>query len=130
MPMPEAAMHENQLFVAPKDQIRSAWKASVVQSVAVSHAMHEAADQQLRSGVTAPNLTHSDAAGCGRERIHGVAQEQLVARAIKRQCIRLGIGHSNPRSWRAGVPLAAGLRVASRSLGQVTWVITSPLGAA
>lgn len=60
--MPKAAVHENYLSESPKDNVRRAWQFSAMQSVAISHAMHDSPHHEFRLRVLAANAAHSFAA--------------------------------------------------------------------
>ena len=62
MPVPEAAVDEDDFPAAGKDEIRLARQVLAVQPEAVAHAVDEAADQQLDLAVLGADAAHQLAA--------------------------------------------------------------------
>src|SRR5690606_14851380 len=68
--MPEAAMHENDLAFARKNQIRLAGERSVVQSIAEPRAMQQPPNEHFRPGVFPPDQGHDATALTDTKGIH------------------------------------------------------------
>jgi hypothetical protein len=58
MLVPEASMHEDRFFPAPKNQIGFSWKIARVKPVAVTHCMNEMPDEHLRLRILAADTPH------------------------------------------------------------------------
>ena len=70
VPMPEAAMDENDFAAADEGHVGTARQIAPVFPVAVAKAMGETPDLQLRNRILATDAGHPFASLGGRERIH------------------------------------------------------------
>src|SRR5579871_169962 len=70
VPVPEAAMHENNLPSQPEDEIRTARQIPVVKPVAIAERVDKIADPQFRARVLGAHARHDFGAFLGRERVH------------------------------------------------------------
>jgi len=71
VPVPEAAVYEDDLPAARKRQVRVAGQAGAMQRVAEPEPVYHASHGHLRLGVLAPHAPHDRAACCRREGVHG-----------------------------------------------------------
>jgi hypothetical protein len=62
MTMPETAVDEDDLVATGKHEIRSAWKFSIVQAIAVSQSKGQPTNRHFWLGIFRPNLRHDPTA--------------------------------------------------------------------
>jgi hypothetical protein len=55
MLVPEAAVNEDYLLLGAEDKVRLAWHVTIVESIAVAHAMHDTAHDHLRLRISITN---------------------------------------------------------------------------
>jgi hypothetical protein len=70
VPMPEAAVDEDDLPAWPEAQVRAAWQIAAVQPIAISERINQSAHNQLGLGVLAPDAPHALAALYRCECVH------------------------------------------------------------
>ncbi len=68
--VPEATMHEDHGAETGEHQIRPSWQVSNMQSIAITEAMDEGADETFRGRVLATDTRHQLAAFGGSEMVH------------------------------------------------------------
>ena len=81
--MPKAPVYENCLLSWFKDEIRSARKLAIMQSVTVPHPMYQSPDDQLGFGVLSSNTTHYETADLGRYCVHDKHMIILINARLK-----------------------------------------------
>lgn len=68
--VPEATMHEDHGAETGKHQIRPSWQVPNMQSIAITEAMDEGANETFRGRVLATDTRHQLAAVVGSEMVH------------------------------------------------------------
>jgi hypothetical protein len=77
MAVPKAAMHEDDLPTATKDEVRATGELSNMQSVPIAKTVEEFSDGEFRLGIFRLYATHSLASFC---RIESVCHSEILAR--------------------------------------------------
>ncbi|KLE32397.1 hypothetical protein AAW00_13240 [Aurantiacibacter luteus] len=70
MLMPKTTVHENDLLATTEHKVRAAWKATVVQAIAIAHAMHQASDDHFGLRILLANAAHAFGSRFGGKSVH------------------------------------------------------------
>lgn len=79
MPVPEAAIYQDDLTIPGKHDVRPAWEALDVEAETEPHPVQQTPDKQFWLCVRSMNAGHQPAAALWREPVHGYFLEASKA---------------------------------------------------